>query len=336
MHESTGSKAVGSVVGEVGFPYDKESGNGALQIVVYPETTHGVVRGWVDPHRLLVGIFTGNAFVNIKEVAIAFTDCRLTQSLNGISKIQVNTAFSRSYTAAIVTSFFCRTGGNVTGSKVTKAGILAFQEIVAIFFRNVTGRLLTVCLIFRNPDTSIISKGFGHECQFGLMVSSLRDTGGVNLSVAGVGKAGTFFVSLHDGCGVTTNCIGRKVKDVAVTSRSHNHCIRSPGLDFTSDQVTSHNPFGVAIDQNQIQHLMPVVHLDFAKANLATQRRVCTKQQLLACSTSGIKGSGDLSSAKRTVVQKTAIIPSKGNALGDTLVNDIGADFRQAMNIGFP
>ena len=59
------------MVGEVGFPDSEEPGYGGHQLVVYPDTAHGVVDSGVDHHRGLVGIVVGDLLVHLEEVAVA-------------------------------------------------------------------------------------------------------------------------------------------------------------------------------------------------------------------------------------------------------------------------
>src|SRR5262249_28128723 len=44
----------------------------------------------------------------------------------------------------------------------------------------------------------------------------------------------------------------------------------------------------------------------------------------------------DLCAAERSVVEQSAVFARKRHALRDTLVDDVNADFCQAMDIGFP
>ena len=67
----------------------------------------------------------------------------------------------------------------------------------------------------------------------------------------------------------------------------------------------------------------------------ARERRVQHQQELLARLSACVEGSLELGSAEGAVVQQAAVFTAEGNALGHTLVNDVGGDFRQTVDIGF-
>ena len=48
-----------------------------------------------------------------------------------------------------------------------------------------------------------------------------------------------------------------------------------------------------------------------------------------------VEGALELGAAEGAVIQQAAVFTAKGNALGHALVNDVGGDFRQAVNVGF-
>ena len=76
------------MVREVGLPDSEEPGHGGHQLVVYPDTAHGVVDGRVDHHRRLVGIVVGDLLVHLEEVTIAGLYDVLTQALNGRGEVE--------------------------------------------------------------------------------------------------------------------------------------------------------------------------------------------------------------------------------------------------------
>ena len=59
------------------------------------------------------------------------------------------------------------------------------------------------------------------------------------------------------------------------------------------------------------------------------------KRQLLARLAACVEGSLELGAAEGSVVQQAAVFTAEGNARGHTLVNDVGGDFRQTVDIGF-
>ena len=106
-------------------------------------------------------------------------------------------------------------------------------------------------------------------------------------------------------------------------------------FDFTIDQISSNDPSGFTIDQNEIHHFVTVVHFYFSTTDLPVHCRIGPQQQLLSSLSFSVEGSGNQYPSKRAVVQQAAIVPGKGNPLGNTLINDIGRNLCQTINIGF-
>ena len=71
------------MVGEVGLTDGVKTGDGGLEVVVYPDTAHGIVDGGIYHHRLLVGIDACNLLVHLEKVAVTGCDDILSESLNG-------------------------------------------------------------------------------------------------------------------------------------------------------------------------------------------------------------------------------------------------------------
>ena len=98
------------MVREVGLPKNKQSWNVAHKIIVHPKATHSVVYGWVDSHRILVGILPRNAFVHIEEIAVTLFNKTKTETGDGISKIQVDPKSCISDTIAFIADALSRPG----------------------------------------------------------------------------------------------------------------------------------------------------------------------------------------------------------------------------------
>ena len=106
-------------------------------------------------------------------------------------------------------------------------------------------------------------------------------------------------------------------------------------FDFTRDQVARNDSSCFAINFDKVEHLMTTVHFDFTTTDLPIHRRISSEQQLLTGLSFGIKGARNEYPTKQAVVEQSPIIPGKGNALGYTLVNDIGRYFCKAIYVGF-
>ena len=71
MHEGAGAEPVGAMIGEIGFANYEQAGDGALQVIVDPQTAHCVMDGRVNTHRHLIRVFVGDALIHLKEIAVA-------------------------------------------------------------------------------------------------------------------------------------------------------------------------------------------------------------------------------------------------------------------------
>ena len=58
-------------------------------------------------------------------------------------------------------------------------------------------------------------------------------------------------------------------------------------------------------------------------------------QKLLARLSARIEGSGNLRAAERPVRQRSAVFARERHTLSDALVDDVDADLRQAIDVGF-
>ena len=134
MHKGAGSQTVCAVVREIRLPEHMQAGDVAHEVVVHPETTHRVMHSRVDAHRTLVGIFTGDVLIHLEEVAVAFLDGFLTETLDGIREIQINTEPAWADSPALVAGLFGRARRNVAGREVAVARVFALEEIIAIIF----------------------------------------------------------------------------------------------------------------------------------------------------------------------------------------------------------
>ena len=92
-------------------------------------------------------------------------------------------------------------------------------------------------------------------------------------------------------------------------------------------------PRALPVDDDQLEHLVPGERLDRAGRDLALEGLVGADQQLLAGLAAGVERAGHLYAAERAVVQQAAVLPGERDALGDALVDDVGADLGQAVDV---
>jgi hypothetical protein len=57
-------------------------------------------------------------------------------------------------------------------------------------------------------------------------------------------------------------CIGREIEDVAVAAGAEQDGVAGPALHLAAHEVTGDDALGVAVDEHQVEHLAPGVHLD--------------------------------------------------------------------------
>ena len=70
--------------------------------------------------------------------------------------------------------------------------------------------------------------------------------------------------------------------------------MRTVPFDLAGDQVAGDDAACLAINDNDIEHLVAIEHLHRAFPDLAHQRAVCTKQQLLTRLPACIEGAAHL------------------------------------------
>ena len=136
------------------------------------------------------------------------------------------------------------------------------------------------------------------------MLAADGDAGRVDLRVAGIGEQGALLARAPGGGDVAALGVGGKEEDVAVAAGGQDDRIRRVRGDLAGDQVAHDDAFGVAIDDDQIEHFRSRKHLHGAQADLAAEGLVSAEQQLLAGLAARVKGARDLGAAERAVGQQ--------------------------------
>ena len=106
-------------------------------------------------------------------------------------------------------------------------------------------------------------------------------------------------------------------------------------LHLAGEQVARHDAARLAVHHDQVQHLGAREHLHLAGADLPFQRLVGAEQQLLARLAARVEGARHLRAAEGAVVEIARVLAREGHALRHALVDDIEADGRQAIDVGF-
>ena len=110
---------------------------------------------------------------------------------------------------------------------------------------------------------------------------------------------------------------------------------RGEALDLAGDQVARDDAARLAVDHDQVEHLVAREHLHVPSADLPLQRLVGAEQKLLARLAAGVERARDLRAAEGAVVEHAAVFARERNALRHALVDDVDADLRQAVDVGF-
>ena len=106
---------------------------------------------------------------------------------------------------------------HITRHEVTKAGILAFEVIVALVLRNML-RAARIAFLFRHPNAAVIAQTLAHQRQLGLVMARHRNTGRVNLRKAWIGKISAFFMAAPR-CGrIRIFGIGRQIINISIAT----------------------------------------------------------------------------------------------------------------------
>ena len=116
LHKGGGTQAVGTMVREVALANGEESLDGGLQLIVYPDTTHGVVDGGIDHHGVIVGHaidlagflsgeHVGDLLVHLEEVAVALHDDINAQTVDRLGEVeehgQTGVVHAKAFVAAL-------------------------------------------------------------------------------------------------------------------------------------------------------------------------------------------------------------------------------------------
>ena len=152
------------MIGEVGLTDSIKTRNGSLEIIVYPDTSHGIVDCRIDHHWLFPWRRSSDLFIHLEQVSVTLGNSLVAESLDSVSEIKEYGKSSFIHTETGVASFLGCTGGYVTRHEVTECRVTALEIVVAILFRNLGSLDLTLAELFyvlkllRYPDTSVVTE----------------------------------------------------------------------------------------------------------------------------------------------------------------------------------
>ena len=337
LHEGARAEAVGAVVGEVRLAGDEEARDARLEVVVDPQAAHRVVHGGVDAHRHLVGVLARDPLVHVEQVAVLLRDGLGAHPLEGVGEVEVDAAAEvadlGADAAALVADVLGLTARDVARHEVAERGVDPLEVVVAVLLGDLARVLLAVGGVLRHPDAAVVAQRLRHERQLALVLAGHGDAGRVDLRVAGVAEVGALAVRAPRRGDVAAHRVGREVEDVAVAAGREHDGVGEVRLDLAGDEVAGDDAAGLAVDDDDLEHLVAAEHLHRAGRDLALERLVGADEQLLARLAAGVERARDLDAAEGAVVEQAAVLAGEGHALRDALVDDVGADLGEAVDV---
>ncbi len=341
LHEGGCTQAVCTVVGEVGFTKDVQTRYGGHEVVVNPETTHGVVACRVNHHGFFVWVNVGDFFVHFEEVAVLAVNPFFAHAFDAVLEVEEDTKSCLGDAALVITGFLSSTGGDVTWGQVTEGWVLAFEVVVAVTvgyfggFHFALANLFGYFAALGYPDAAVVTKGFGHEGELALVVALDWNAGRVNLGEAWVSEVGTFLPASVCGTNVAAHGVCGEEEAAAVTTSCYEDGVAREALDFACDHVTYDDALSVAVNDDEVKHFGAGVHFDVTLADFFFHGLVGTEEELLTSLTAAVEGTLKLGTTEGAVVEQTAVFTSEWYALGDALVDDVAGYFGQAVDVAF-
>ena len=106
-------------------------------------------------------------------------------------------------------------------------------------------------------------------------------------------------------------------------------------FEFSVDEVTCDDASSATVDDDYVLHFIAAVEFHGACVHLAHKCGVGAEEELLSGLSFCVERTAHLHTTEGAVGEETAIFASEGNALCDTLVDDVGADFSETIDVGF-
>ncbi len=105
--------------------------------------------------------------------------------------------------------------------------------------------------------------------------------------------------------------------------------------ELAGDEIARDDAAGLAVDDDQVEHLGAGIHLDLTRVDLALERLIGAEEKLLAGLAAGVEGARDLGSTEGAIVECAAVFAGEWNALGNALVDDVDAVLRETVDVAF-
>ena len=157
----------------------------------------------------------------------------------------------------------------------------------------------------------------------------------MNLGETGIGEERALFVSAISRGDIATARVGRKVKHVSIAAGREDNRVPRVRFDFSRHEVAGDDPFGVTVDQHEVEHFRLGKHFHRPGGDLAAERLVGAEEKLLAGLAARVKGARNLRAAEGTIREEPAVFARERHTLLDALVDDEVTDFREPIDVGF-
>ena len=155
----------------------------------------------------------------------------------------------------------------------------------------------------------------------------------MNLRVARVREEGAALVRPPRRGDVRVHRVGREVVRRTVAAGAEQHRVGGVAFDRPGREIPADDAAGLAVDDDQVEHLAVGERLDGAALDLPHHRLVGAEQQLLTGLAAGVEGPRHLRAAEGPVVEQAAVLARERDALRDALVDDVDAELRQAVDV---
>ena len=155
----------------------------------------------------------------------------------------------------------------------------------------------------------------------------------MDLREAGVAEVGALAVRTPDGGRVAAHRVGGQEEHVAVAAGGQDDRVGDEGLELAGGHVAGDDAARLALVDDELDHLVAGIFLDGAGRDLTLERLVGADQQLLTRLATRVERTGHLHAAEGAVVEEAAVLAGEGNALRDALVDDVGADLGEAVDV---
>ena len=264
----------------------------------------------------------------------------MAQTADGVGEVEEHGLTGLVDSESCVATLLGSTGCDVAGNEVTEGGITALEIVIAVLVRNLGGldlmlaQLLHVLKLLGNPDTAVVTQTLAHKRQLALLLAVDGNTGRMDLREAGICEICTLAVALHSSGTVAVHSVGGEEIGISITAGGNHHGVCAEPFELAGDQVAGDDTLSLAVDDDEVEHLVTRIALYGTCGNLLVEGCIGTQKELLSGLTAGIEGTADLHATEGTVGKVSAVFTGERNTLGHALVDDGCTYLCQTIDIG--